>query len=175
MLFVILHGSPIYIASLYHIANGFTGDYSMLFKIWSIIAMPYAYVGTSDLYLVLNRILKPITLGYVICALTFKLFQIEKRIVKYGRKGLVKIPRSTKQSKMLFEQKYGVNLHTMISKNTNISEVDRAQFLGETVMANDHTNEDFNFLKCVRLKGTGIKTQEDLDSFVLKVLNMESG
>lgn len=41
-------------------------------------------------------------------------------------------------------------------------------------MSNDHTNEDFNFLKCIRLKGTGIKTQADLDDFVLKVLNMES-
>ena len=59
---------------------------------------------------------------------------------------------------MLFEQKYGVNLHTMISKNTQISEVDRVQFLGEAIMTNDHTNEDFNFLKCIRLKGTGIKT-----------------
>jgi hypothetical protein len=123
-LFIVLHGSPIYIASLYHLANGFTEE-GIIYRIWSIIAMPYAYVGTSQFYIVLSSVLKPVMLCYVIIALTYKLFKVEKRIMKYGHKGLRKVPRNTKKSKEQFEKRYGASILNMVQMKNGVSEVDK--------------------------------------------------
>lgn len=126
--FILLHGIPIYISAIVQFFYKDHSNLGILRSLLTLIITPFAFVTQSDLFKILNNIIKPVMLISVVAMLLYKLEFFQRGLKYYG------IKNSLQDVNENYDKEYGEDtsfefLKTLRIKNTGFVNKDQLEEL----------------------------------------------